>query len=195
MIIIKRNDVDNGAVRSLRDDLLSAGHDVKGVTLHLRDLIVEFADNETDLAGAENIINIHSGYNVELAKDALKNRINLHRDYVVKNVFPHDIDGETHYFDADDRSAIRLDGLYATATFFKIMGWPFSQAYRDANNHNHVIDADGIIQLFQSVSQHETNCVFKAVAIKETIDQTDYDTTEIVDAINASELWESTQWP
>ena len=189
MTKIVRNDVDNGNPVSLHSTLANDGHSVIGVTFHRGDLIIEFNDNENNIPQAEDIINDHSGYSVELAKRALKDKINLHRDIVVKDCFPHVIDGVTYYFDSDDRSAIRLDGLYASATFYKMLGWNFMQVYRDRDNNNHQFDEDDVIALFVSASTHESGTVFKAVGIKTQIDQLAYDTTEEIDALDPVELW------
>jgi len=132
---------------------------------------------------------------IEIAKRALKDQINDLRDNIATTTFEHEIDGVSHLFDCDDRSAIRLTALIQAATFHLSNGLPFVQAWRCANNETVLLDAQQAVELFTSGRDHESATVFKAVHIKETIDATNYSSVEEIEKIDALKLWEATPWP
>lgn len=167
---------------------------VESISLSGDTLTVDITDG-SNLTTANTVIDANLGRTMMKAKRDLKDRINSHRDKLVSDYFNHDIDSVTYRFHADTRSAIRLDGLYAAATYHKTNSLPFSQDYRDYDNNTHTIDADGAIALFNSAMAHESNMVFKAVAIKDTIDATTYNSVMEIDAIDAATLWDNTVWP
>ncbi len=156
-------------------------------------------DGDLSTVERDQILNFYNNMEVltdkQRAKIEARGRVNEYRDFLINDRFAHEFDGVLHYFDCDNRSAIRLTALSNGAAYHIGAGLPFSQVWRTADNVNLTLNADQCLQLFASGRVHEENCVFKAVYIKELIDSTNYATIEEIENLNIKKLWESTPWP
>lgn len=187
----KDTEIFNHFVKSNFADVISIVHDTEA-----REVRVEGRLNDAEKL---EISSFYTGLPIispiEKAKKVLSVRVNNHRDELATATFEHEIDGVVYTFDCNDRSAIRLTALVTGATYHRSAGLEFSQVWRTSDNQNILLSADEAIALFASAREHESAVVFKAVHIKELIENADYASVEEIENINAVQLWESTPWP
>ena len=189
----------NGKDEDIFNDFLKNTFD--GVRSIIHDMAAKLVKIDADLntTEREQIINFYQNMEVltdkQRAKIEVRARVNEYRDFLINDKFSHEVNGVLHYFDCNDRSAIRLTALVQGASYHIMAGLEFVQVWRTSDNENITLNADQCLELFRSGREHEENAVFKAVYIKEMIESTDYATIEEIQNINVKSLWESTPWP
>ncbi len=191
LIVGKDEDIFNDFLINTFDGVRSVMHDLGSKIVKI--------DGDLSTADRDQILNFYNNMEVltdkQRAKIDARGRVNEYRDFLINDKFPHEVDGVLHYFDCNDRSAIRLTALVQGASYHIMAGLEFNQVWRTSDNINIMLNADQCMELFRSGREHEEHCVFKAVYIKELIDSTNYATIEEIENLNIAELWESTPWP